>query len=66
MEVYYNNYTLKTTQYLASLAHKHALVATGGSDYHGTDNLTETPIGGVAIPPECVDRLIALNKRRSH
>jgi predicted metal-dependent phosphoesterase TrpH len=65
IEVYYNNYTPKTIQYLASLAHKHALVATGGSDYHGTDNLTETPIGGVAIPPECVDRLFAINKRRS-
>jgi predicted metal-dependent phosphoesterase TrpH len=66
MEVYYNNYNLKTTQQLASLAHKHALVATGGSDFHGMDNATETPIGGVAIPPECIDRLIALNKRRSH
>lgn len=65
MEVYYNNYTLKTTQYLASLAHKHALIATGGSDYHGIDNATETPIGGVAIPPEGVDRLLALNRRRS-
>ncbi len=66
MEVYYNNYNLKTTQHLASLAHKHALVATGGSDFHGMDNATETPIGGVVIPSECVDRLFALNKRRSH
>lgn len=66
MEVYYNNYPPKTIQYLASLAHKHALIATGGSDYHGMDNLTETPMGGVAIPPECVDRLSALNKQRNH
>jgi len=66
IEVYYNNYPPRTTQYLASLAHKHALLATGGSDFHGLDNLTETPIGGVVIPPECVDRLFALNKRRSH
>jgi len=66
IEVYYNNYTPKTTQYLASLAHKHALVATGGSDYHGMDNATETPIGGVAIPPEGVERLFALNERRAH
>ena len=65
MEVYYNNYPPRTTQYLASLAHKHALIATGGSDYHGIDNATETPIGGVAIPPEGVDRLLALNRRRS-
>ena len=66
IEVYYNNYPLRTTQYLASLAHKHALVATGGSDYHGMDNATETPIGGVAIPPEGVERLFALNERRGH
>src|SRR5512136_804298 len=59
MEVYYNNYTPKTTQYLASLAHKHALIATGGSDYHGIDDATETPIGGVAVPLECIDRLFA-------
>jgi predicted metal-dependent phosphoesterase TrpH len=66
IEVYYNNYPLRTTQYLASLAHKHALVATGGSDFHGMDNATETPIGGVAIPREGVERLFALNERRGH
>jgi predicted metal-dependent phosphoesterase TrpH len=66
MEVYYNNYPLRTTQYLASLAHKHALVATGGSDFHGMDNATETPIGGVAIPREGVERLFALNERSGH
>ncbi|MDM8000990.1 MAG: PHP domain-containing protein [Dehalococcoidia bacterium] len=65
LEVYYNNYPRETIQHLASMAHKHALVATGGSDFHGLDEATETPIGGVAIPPECVERLRALNKRRS-
>ena len=66
IEVYYNNYPLRTTQYLASLAHKHALVATGGSDFHGMDSATETPIGGVAIPREGVERLFALNERSGH
>ena len=66
MEVYYNNYPLGTTQHLASLAHKHALVATGGSDFHGMDNATETPIGGVAIPREGVERLFALHERSGH
>jgi predicted metal-dependent phosphoesterase TrpH len=64
MEVYYNNYPPRTIQHLASLAHKHALVATGGSDFHGMDNATETPIGGVVIPPECVDRLLAIKAKR--
>lgn len=66
MEVYYNNYQASTIQHLASLAHKHALVATGGSDFHGMDTATETPIGGVAIPRGCVERLLALNERRVH
>ena len=64
VEAYYNNYPPKTIQYLASVAHKHALVATGGSDFHGMDSATETPIGGVSIPPECIARLMALNGKR--
>jgi 3',5'-nucleoside bisphosphate phosphatase len=66
LEVYYNNYPPSTVQHLASLAHKHALVATGGSDFHGMDSATETPIGGVAIPREGVERLFALSERRAH
>jgi predicted metal-dependent phosphoesterase TrpH len=66
MEVYYNNYPLKTIQHLASLAHKHALVATGGSDFHGMDSATETPIGGVDIPGDGVKRLFAINERSGH
>jgi hypothetical protein len=64
VEAYYNNYPPKTIQYLASVARKHALVATGGSDFHGMDSATETPIGGVSIPPECIARLMALNGKR--
>jgi hypothetical protein len=64
VEAYYNSYPPKTIQYLASVAHKHALVATGGSDFHGMDSATETPIGGVSIPPECINRLMALKGKR--
>jgi predicted metal-dependent phosphoesterase TrpH len=65
IEVYYNAYSGKTVQYLASLAHKHGLVATGGSDFHGLEHITETPIGGVDIPSECVERLLTLNRQRT-
>jgi 3',5'-nucleoside bisphosphate phosphatase len=65
IEAYYKDYPPHTTAYLASLAHKHGLIATGGSDYHGIDNLNETPLGGVAIPSECVDRLRALHQKRN-
>ncbi len=65
IEAYYKDYTADTTARLASLASKHSLIATGGSDYHGMDDLTEMPMGGVAIPPECVDRLKALYEKRN-
>jgi len=39
-------------------------VATGGSDFHGMDSATETPIGGGIIPPECINRLMAIRGRR--
>jgi 3',5'-nucleoside bisphosphate phosphatase len=64
LEVYYSNYNPRSIQQLASIAHKHGLIATGGSDYHGLDNTTETPIGGVKVPPECIKRLFALSRKR--
>lgn len=65
LEAYYSGYPQKVVRYLASLASKYGLVASGGSDYHGLENDRETPVGGVAIPPECVERLFALAKQRS-
>lgn len=64
IEVYYNAYGAKTIQHLASLAHKHSLIATGGSDFHGLEHLTETPIGGADIPSECVSRLVAAHSQQ--
>jgi predicted metal-dependent phosphoesterase TrpH len=65
MEVYYNAYGNSTVQHLASLARKHRLIATGGSDFHGLEHITETPIGGVDIPPECIERLLAFGGRQT-
>ncbi len=64
IEAYYGIYHPDTTARLASLARYHSLVATGGSDYHGIDDLAETPLGGVSVPPECVKRLSALHEKR--
>ena len=63
IEAYYNNYTAGEISQLVSLADKHGLITTGGSDYHGLDNSTETMIGGVDVPIESVERLIALAKQ---
>ena len=65
MEVYYNGYNAKTVAHLASLSSKHNLIALGGSDYHGQDTLTETPLGGVDIPPDCVKRFLSLARQKA-
>lgn len=65
MEVYYSGYPRKVVKHLASLAKKYNLVACGGSDYHGLESAGETPMGGVAIPSECIERLFALASEKA-
>jgi len=65
MEVYYDGYNSKTVEYLASLASKHNLIALGGSDFHGLETLSETPLGAVDIPPECINRFLALARQKT-
>ena len=65
IEAYYNGYNSDEIRRLVSLAEKYGLITTGGSDYHGLDAANETMIGGVAVPMESVERLIALAGRRA-
>ena len=65
IEVYYNSYSSEEINKLISLADKYGLIATGGSDYHGLDANTETPIGGADVPIESAEQLIALAKQRT-
>ncbi len=65
IETYYNGYTADEISRLVSLADKFGLIATGGSDYHGLDATNETMIGGVDVPLESVERLIALAEQRA-
>jgi len=60
LEAYYNGYTADEINRLVSLANRYNLIPTGGSDYHGLDASTETMIGGVDVPMESAERLIAL------
>ena len=64
VETYYNGYTADEISRLVSLANKFGLIATGGSDYHGLDATNETMIGGVNVPLESVERLMALAQQR--
>ena len=65
IETYYNNYTADEVSRLVSLATRHNLITTGGSDYHGLDDSSETMIGGADVPIESAERLIALAERRA-
>ncbi len=65
IEAYYNGYTADEVSRLVSLADRHNLIATGGSDYHGLDPSTETMIGGSDVPVEAAERLIALAEQRA-
>ncbi len=64
IEAYYKDYTDDEIKSLVGLADKHSLIATGGSDYHGIDNSGDIMLGGVDVPLESVERLIALAGER--
>ena len=65
IEAYYDGYTAEETNRLVSLADRHSLITTGGSDYHGLNNSTETMIGGADVPIESAEQLIALAEQRA-
>jgi predicted metal-dependent phosphoesterase TrpH len=59
IEAYYNNYSREVTQQLVALARKRELIPCGGSDFHGLDSQSETPVGGVPLPRKYVEQLLA-------
>ena len=60
IETYYASYAAEDVQRLITIADRHNLVTTGGTDFHGINANAETLIGGVEIPEESVERLLAL------
>jgi predicted metal-dependent phosphoesterase TrpH len=65
IEVYYNGYTADEISRLVSLADRHGLLTTGGSDYHGLGEINEVMMGSVDVPMRSAERLIALAERRA-
>ena len=59
LEAYYNGYPRQTIDWLVDIAKRHGLITSGGSDFHGFGGGKETPIGGVDVPSDCVEQLIA-------
>ncbi len=64
IEAYYDGYTAQEIDSLLVLAEKYGLITTGGSDFHGIDAGTETALGGVDVPMEAAERLVALAEQR--
>lgn len=56
VECFYGEYAPTVQNDLATLAQEFGLLTTGGSDYHG-EGVKTVDLGGVYVPPECVDRL---------
>ena len=64
IEAYYNGYTAEEINRLVSLAKRHNLIVTGGTDYHGLDDGSEIMMGGIDVPASSVERLTALAEHR--
>ena len=64
MEVYYAAYSFEEVSPLLGLAYKYGLIATGGTDYHGIENNSETMMGGVDVPTKAVEQLTKLARER--
>ena len=64
IEVYYKDYTNQQVGELREIAAHHRLVATGGTDYHGNDEVNEVRMGSVRVPPASVEKLLTLARAR--
>jgi predicted metal-dependent phosphoesterase TrpH len=64
IETYYDSYTADQIDILVSLANKYNLVVSGGSDYHGLDDGSETMLGGAGVPMAAAEKLIAMAEQR--
>jgi predicted metal-dependent phosphoesterase TrpH len=57
LEVWYNGYEEPEKRFLAGLAAKHGIIATGGSDYHGSGITSATDMGQVDVPDLVLEQL---------
>ncbi len=63
IEAYYKDNTAEETEATLGLAEKYGLIATGGTDYHGISDSSEVMLGGVEVPLEAAERLIAAGEQ---
>jgi predicted metal-dependent phosphoesterase TrpH len=60
IEVYYRDYSSDIIEKLLKIAKQHALITTGGTDYHAFGDSSEVMIGEALTPPEALEKLFAL------
>jgi len=63
IEAYYKDNTPQATAATLKLAGKYGLIPTGGTDYHGIGDAKEVMMGGVEVPLQAAEKLIALAGR---
>lgn len=63
IEAYYKGYTPDITTSLLTMAARHRLIPTGGSDFHGGGVVADAELGAVHVPWETVERLRARQRR---
>jgi hypothetical protein len=63
IEVYYQDYDEASIEGLLTIAHRHGLLPTGGSDYHGFGGEHERLPGDIPLPDEVIDAFMALAER---
>lgn len=64
IEAYYGTQTEEQTRGLVAIAERYGLIPTGGTDYHGIEEIGENRLGSVNVPFESPRRLIALARQR--
>jgi len=64
IEACYKDYSPAEISRLVNLAEKYGMIITGGSDYHGLDDSAETMLGGVDVPTESGEQLMAMAEQR--
>jgi predicted metal-dependent phosphoesterase TrpH len=64
IEVYYRDYSSDIIRELLKIAKKHALITTGGTDYHAFGDSSEVMIGSALTPPEALEQLFTLAGKR--
>lgn len=63
VEVYHSDHDQEKRDHYLSIAQRHGLIVTGGSDCHGPNNRGRHLMGQVAVPEEIADSLRALRNQ---